>query len=84
MAESVETYGTKLVGLGFNPSGKFSIDIVKKQSAALIDYLNNHKLMAENAEAKRSFSIAITDIEKACMMAVKGLIQYEESNEVSN
>ena len=84
MADSVETYGTNLVGVNFNPSGALSVDIVKKQSAALIDYLENHREMAKNSAAKRSLSIAITDLEKACMMAVKGLIQYGENDEIPN
>jgi hypothetical protein len=41
--------------------------------ANAIDYCNNELQSTEDSEAKRCFSIAMTDLETAQMYAVKGI-----------
>lgn len=65
------TYGQKLVGLTFNPSGDMRVNQVKEDCANLIDFLNNLRQSTESQEVKRMCSIAITDIQSAQMWGVK-------------
>ena len=69
------TKGEIRVGVSFNPSGKMEVDKVKQMAADLIDVIEQISQSTENAEAKRCFSIAQTDIETAAMYAVKGIIK---------
>ena len=70
------TFGEKAVGLSFNPSADGRVDTIKKQYAAVIDFLDNARQEAakdKNMGAVRHLSTAITQAEDAQMRAVKGL-----------
>jgi hypothetical protein len=68
------SYGTKAVGLTFNPSGDPKVEEVKQGYADLIDLLDNLRANPEaTSEAKRLFSIAITEAQTAQMWAVKAI-----------
>jgi hypothetical protein len=70
------TYGEKAVGVRFNPSGQSTVDEVKSKFANLIDTMNdfrNDKNPSLSGEAKRHASVSITEMESACMRAVKAL-----------
>ncbi|WPC11518.1 hypothetical protein LEQ04_13470 [Riemerella anatipestifer] len=73
---NTKTLGQKRVGAEFNPSKKELVDIIKNKSAELIDLLEGmreHGSHAEkiSGEKHRLISIAQTEIETACMYAVK-------------
>lgn len=72
------TYGQKAVGVNFNPAGDPAVAAVKENAAKLIDQMHEFR-NAEGtpSEAKRHASIAITDLEGACMRAVKALTWKE-------
>ena len=69
------TFGKKLVGLDFNPSGDPKVHRAKELCAELADLLNDNRqkdiegLFIEHC----IFSAAVTDILKAQMMVVKSL-----------
>jgi hypothetical protein len=65
------TYGEKAVGLSFNPSGDETVRRFKEAYAEIIDTLNSRREDADDAEAKRLWSIAITEAQGAQMWAVK-------------
>ncbi len=67
------SYGRKAVGLTFNPSGKPDVDYQKKLYAAIIDDLANKRSETTDPEAKRLYSIAITEAQTAQMWAVKAI-----------
>lgn len=67
------TYGEKAVGLKFNPSKDSAVDTVKGYYAQIIDDLNSLRSATEDGEAKRLFSIAITEAQAAQMWAVKAI-----------
>lgn len=67
------SYGAKAVGLTFNPSNNVDVDHQKQLFAAVIDDLNNKRAVATDPEAKRLFSIAITEAQSAQMWAVKAI-----------
>lgn len=67
------TYGEKAVGLSFNPSGDFTVEVIKRQFAEIIDTLNNHRKVADSQEVQRMLSIAITEAQTAQMWAVKAV-----------
>ena len=67
------TFGEKAVGLTFNPSGDSGVNTVKKYYAQIIDDMNSLRSGTESSEAKRLFSIAITEAQSAQMWAVKAL-----------
>ena len=67
------TYGEKAVGLTFNPSGDTGVATIKKYYAQIIDDMNSLRSGAEDAEAKRLFSVAITEAQTAQMWAVKAI-----------
>lgn len=67
------TYGEKAVGLTFNPGGSEDVNLVKRQYADVIDKLHGLREAADNPEAKRLFSIAITEAQTAQMWAVKAI-----------
>ena len=66
------SFGEKAVGLSFNPSTLPVVDSIKTKYAAIIDELN--QLRAEptaGPEAKRQYSVAITEAQTSQMWAVK-------------
>lgn len=67
------TFGEKAVGLTFNPSGDSAVITLKKYYAQIIDDLNSLRSGVESAEAKRLFSVAITEAQTAQMWAVKAI-----------
>ena len=81
------TFGEKRVRFDFNPSRFPEVDLVKKQTADIIDFLNAckndevSKTYGETDAAKkelsgeklRSIALAQTAYEEACMWAVKAL-----------
>ena len=67
------TFGEKAVGLGFNPDGYEAIHLIKQAYAAVIDNLDLHRGMTTDPEAKRLYSIAITEAQGAQMWAVKAI-----------
>ncbi len=67
------TLGEKRCHINFNPSSDDKIGTFKRMMADAIDYCNNELMSTEDGEAKRCFSIAMTDLETAQMYAVKGI-----------
>lgn len=68
-----QSFGEKAVRLGFNPSTRDAVFECKKKFADLIDQLDNLRKETPNPEVGRTASIAITEMETACMWAVKAL-----------
>lgn len=73
MGEHELTFGQKAVGLNFNPSKDDAVGQCKQPFANSIDQLNDLKTSSENEEAKRLYSIAITETQTAQMWAVKAI-----------
>ena len=67
------TFGEKAVGLTFNPSGDSAVKTIKGYYAQIIDDMNSIRSGKEDPEAKRLFSIAITEAQGAQMWAVKAI-----------
>lgn len=67
------SYGEQAVGLTFNPSGDDRVREIKPVFADLIDGLDTSRKAANSPEAKRLFSIAITEAQGAQMWAVKAV-----------
>ena len=67
------TLGEKRCHINFNPSSDDKIGTFKRMMADAIDYCQNELLMTEDGEAKRCFSIAMTELETAQMYGVKGI-----------
>ena len=67
------TYGEKAVGLNFNPSSDSAVNTTKKYFAQIIGDMNSLRSGTENPEAKRLYSIAITEAQTAQMWAVKAI-----------
>lgn len=68
------TFGQKAVGLSFNPSGDTGVTTIKKNFAQIIDDLNSLRSdPGLSSEAKRLYSIAITEAQTAQMWAVKAM-----------
>lgn len=67
------TFGEKAVGLTFNPSGDSAVITTKKYFAQIIDDMNSLRSITVDPEAKRLFSIAITEAQAAQMWAVKAI-----------
>lgn len=67
------TFGEKAVGLTFNPSGDTAVTTFKKNFAQIIDDLHSLRSGTEDMEAKRLYSIAITEAQGAQMWAVKAV-----------
>jgi hypothetical protein len=65
------TYGEKAVGLSFNPSGDENVQKLKEAYAEIIDLLNEARDEVSDSEAKRLYSIAITEAQAAQMWSVK-------------
>lgn len=68
------TYGQKAVGVNFNPAGDPDVNKIKETVATAIDTMYDFRnTEGTPSEAKRHASIAITDLESACMRAVRAL-----------
>jgi hypothetical protein len=67
------TLGEKRCHINFNPSSDDKIGVFKRMMANAIDYMNNELNATEDSEAKRCFSIAMTELETAQMYGVKGI-----------
>ena len=67
------TLGEKRCHINFNPSSDDKIGTFKRMMADAIEYCNNELRSTEDSEAKRCFSIAMTELETAQMYAVKGI-----------
>jgi hypothetical protein len=65
------TFGDIAVGRAFNPSGDTRVNRLKALYAEIIDICNMARSSDVPAEAKRHWSVAITDAETAQMRAVK-------------
>lgn len=67
------SFGQKAVGVTFNPAGDERVTKIKETCASAIDLMNDLRLERDSPEIKRHASIAITELESACMRAVKAL-----------
>lgn len=67
------TYGQKLVGAGFNPSGDERVTHTKQHYADIIDELDTVRSSTADQEVKRMCSVAITEAQTSQMWAVKAL-----------
>jgi len=71
------TLGEKRCHITFNPSSDDKIGQFKRMMADAIDFcdkeVSTSSLSTEDSEAKRCFSIAMTELETAQMYAVKGI-----------
>ena len=67
------TLGESRCHINFNPSADDKIGTFKRMMADAIDYCNKEARSTEDPEAKRCFSIAMTELETAQMYAVKGI-----------
>lgn len=79
MSNSTQTLGQKRVKAEFNPAKNDLVDQIKNKSAELIDLIETMRTSdlkgspsdISSGERLRLISIAQTDIETACMYAVK-------------
>lgn len=71
--ETNQTLGQKRVKAEFNPAKNDLVDQIKNKSAELIDLLESMRNLplTGTGEKQRLISIAQTEIETACMYAVK-------------
>jgi hypothetical protein len=72
------TYGQKLVGVDFNPSGDSDVALVKGLYARIIDQCVTRREtdLAQGIDSEdhtRMYSTAITEALTACMWAVKAM-----------
>lgn len=68
------TYGQQAVGITFNPGGNPLVSEIKQKYADIIDILNTARAASTTtSEAKRHYSVAITDTEAAAMRAIKAV-----------
>ena len=67
------TLGEKRCHINFNPSSDDKIGTFKRMMADAIDYCNNELNSTNDGEAKRCFSVAMTELETAQMYGVKGI-----------
>jgi len=72
------TLGEYRVGVTFNPSQNEYVEIFKRETAKLIDLLNESSQVNDNTEAKRAFSLAMTNYEDAAMWAVKAFTKIKQ------
>jgi hypothetical protein len=63
--------GAARVRESFNPSKDNKVDKIKRWTADLIDFCNEHQDKAETSEERRLWSLAMTEYEDAAMWAVK-------------
>jgi hypothetical protein len=68
----VPTFGQKAVGASFNPSSLPKVDRLKALYAEIVDLCNAARSLPDaSPEAKRLYSVAITEAQGAQMWAVK-------------
>lgn len=67
------TIGESRCHINFNPSQDDKIGTFKRMMADAIDYCANEMADTNDSEAKRCFSIAMTELETAQMYGVKGI-----------
>jgi hypothetical protein len=67
----MNTLGQKRVKAEFNPAKNEIVDQIKNKSAELIDLVETLRNEKTSSEKHRQISIAQTEIETACMYAVK-------------
>lgn len=65
------TWGEKQAGWGFNPSKDKVVDEIKRSFADLFDKLNDLREASDNPDARRFYSMSITNMNDAQMEAVK-------------
>jgi hypothetical protein len=63
--------GEERVRATFNPSGHELVNQIKRKTAELIDLCHSCERMAEVAEEKRLWALAMTHYEDAAMWGVK-------------
>jgi hypothetical protein len=69
-----QTFGQKLVGLSFNPSGDVKVQRAKELCAELADLLNDHNETNPQTQfSQRLFSHAVGEVLNAQMNVVKVL-----------
>jgi len=73
IVQDTMTLGEKRCHINFNPSSDDKIGFIKRMMADAIDFCNEELMSTEDGEAKRCFSIAMTELETAQMYAVKGI-----------
>lgn len=66
-----QTLGQKRVKAEFNPEKNDLVDQIKNKSAELIDLCETMRIGSCTSEKHRVIAIAQTEIETACMYAVK-------------
>jgi hypothetical protein len=69
----MSSYGERAVGLNFNPSGDETVGRLKKAYAEIIDELSDLREDSSDGEAKRLYSIAITEAQTAQMWSIKAV-----------
>lgn len=67
------TFGEKAVGITFNPSQNPDVEYIKRLYARVIDNLNDRRAEVTDGEAKRLYSVAITEAQTAQMWTVKAI-----------
>ena len=67
------TLGEERCHINFNPSSDDKIGTFKRMIADAIDFMNTESQASSDSEAKRCFSIAMTELETAQMYGVKGI-----------
>jgi hypothetical protein len=75
---SEKTIGQQRVGADFNPDKNQLVDQIKNKAAEFIDLCEAMRPNATGGEALRCISIAQTEIETACMYAVKANFKPQE------
>lgn len=68
-----QSFGQKLVGITFNPSGNILIDAVKQNAADTIDLIQDSTQGVTSEEARMIHNEAISRIMDAQMWAVKAI-----------
>ena len=71
MAE--QSLGEKRVRVNFNVDGVSMVDVIKRETAALIDICKAQMDATADGETKRLCAEAMTLYETACMFAVKAV-----------
>lgn len=67
------TFGEKAAGVSFNPGGHSEVNDIKQQAAKMIDTINDLRKATTSSDKIRYYSAAITELEKAQMLAVKAI-----------
>ncbi len=68
-----QTFGERMVGISFNPSGDDKVNVLKSQVAAFIDSCNDWREASDDPEVKRMYALAITNAQVAQMWGVKAV-----------